>query len=363
VTATDDISALGNALAEIADRVARYRGERIGEQSTKAALIVPVLRALGWNVEDLDEVQFEYRTVRGDNPVDFALLLQRRPVLFIEAKALGENLRDRKWASQIVSYAAVAGVEWVVLTNGDEYWIYNALSKHDVEDKLFRAVSLSEDRPQAEEALRLLTKEELRNQSLGALWRAQMIDNRVRSAVEALFEPEPSPWLVRRIAKAAELTAGDVKAALSRARVTLDLPPAESVSGTPDTGVKQPSRPPRKRKAVRPETGSFDVTLKDLLNAGLLRPGLELRKTYLGTEVVATVETDGQVRVGSQIVRSLSVAGGIARVEVKGPPADGRPYYQTNGWTFWEYEDDSGHRHAIDKIRQQYLAARTEARG
>jgi predicted type IV restriction endonuclease len=109
LSATDDISVIGHALAEIAERAARYRGERIGEQSTKAALIVPLLRALGWDVEDLDEVQFEYRTVRGDNPVDFALLLQRRPVLFIEAKALGENLRDRKWASQIVSYAAVAG--------------------------------------------------------------------------------------------------------------------------------------------------------------------------------------------------------------------------------------------------------------
>jgi hypothetical protein len=360
VSETDDISLLGRALAEIAERVARYRSERITEQSTKAALITPLLRALGWDVENLDEVQFEYRTVRGDNPVDFALLLQRRPVLFIEAKALGENVRDRKWASQIVSYAAVAGVEWVVLSNGDEYRIYNALSKHDVEDKLFRSVSLSEDRVEAEEALRLLTKEELRNQSLGELWRSQLIDNKVRSAVEALFEPEPSPWLVRRVASAAELTAGDVKAALTRARITLDLPPAVGRASEPSTRAEKPRvRKRAKRSEAVRETASYDVTLKDLLDAGLVRPGLELRKIYLGTEVRASVESDGRVRVGSQIFKSLSVAGGIARTSVKGPPTDGRPYYQTNGWTFWEYEDEAGHRRPINEIRKQYLAART----
>ena len=306
-------------------------------------------------------MQFEYRTVRGDNPVDFALLLQRRPVLFIEAKALGENLKDRKWASQIVSYAAVAGVEWVVLTDGDGYRIYNALSKHDVEDKLFRSVSLSGDIKQAEEALRLLTKDELRNQSLGALWQAQLIDNKVRGAVEALFEPEPDAWFVRRIAQATQLPPSDVKAALTRARVTLDLPPAEG-----RTEPLPPKKPPGQKKGrsdgAQRHAASYDVTLNDLLDAGLIRPGLELRKTYLGTDVRASVEPDGRVRVGSQVISSLSVAGGIARAEVKGAPTDGRPYYQTNGWTFWEYEDDAGRRHPIDEIRQRYLAARAGTR-
>ena len=238
------------ALGEIAERVNRYRGERVGEQNTKAGLIVPILRALGWNVEDLDEVHLEYRGVPIDKPVDYALLLQRKPVLFIEAKALGENLNDRRWASQIVSYAAVAGVEWVVLTNGDEYRIYNALSEHDVEDKLFRTVRVSGDLAEAEDALRLLTKDALRNKSLAALWRAQSIDNRVRRAVEALFEPEPSTWLVRRLAKNTEgLTAGDVKAALSRARITLDLPAAE-LPLTP-TAAELPSTAPAPEERIQ----------------------------------------------------------------------------------------------------------------
>ena len=77
---------LRQTLEDVAERVERYRGAHIGEQNTKATLIVPVLRALGWNVEDLDEVHLEYKFKSQDRPVDYALMLQRKPVLFIEAK-------------------------------------------------------------------------------------------------------------------------------------------------------------------------------------------------------------------------------------------------------------------------------------
>ena len=62
--------------------------------------------------------------------------------LFVEAKALGGNLNDRRWANQIMGYAAVAGVEWVVLTNGDEYRIYNSHATVPVEQKVFRTTDV-----------------------------------------------------------------------------------------------------------------------------------------------------------------------------------------------------------------------------
>ena len=102
-----------------------------------------------------------------------------------------QDLNDRRWASQVVSYAAVAGVEWVMLTNGDGYRIYNAHAPVDLDQKLFGSVQISHDASDAADALRLLTKESLRSRSLEALWRAQSIDNRVRQAVEALFDPNP----------------------------------------------------------------------------------------------------------------------------------------------------------------------------
>ena len=40
--------------------------------------------------------------------MDYGLLALRAPKLFVEAKPLGENLDDRRWASQIMGYASVA---------------------------------------------------------------------------------------------------------------------------------------------------------------------------------------------------------------------------------------------------------------
>src|SRR6266852_713750 len=88
-------------------KITRYAGP-MGEQNTKAALIEPVLRVLGWDIEDPDEVHREYKQRSMDNPVDYALVLDGKPVLFVEAKGLRENLDGRSWAGQILGYAAVA---------------------------------------------------------------------------------------------------------------------------------------------------------------------------------------------------------------------------------------------------------------
>jgi len=100
---------------------------------------------LGWDTHDPDEVFREYRRKPQDNPVDHALFLHRSPRLFVEAQGLGTNLLDRKWVSQTLGYATVVGVEWCVLTNGDEYRLYNAHAPVDVEEKLFRSVTVSDD--------------------------------------------------------------------------------------------------------------------------------------------------------------------------------------------------------------------------
>ena len=96
---------LESVLATVRGRIAHYRGQGIGEQDTKAALIVPVLRALGWDTEDLEDVKLEYKRRPADNPVDYALVLLREPRLFIEAKSLGAistttSGRTRSWPTR-----------------------------------------------------------------------------------------------------------------------------------------------------------------------------------------------------------------------------------------------------------------------
>jgi hypothetical protein len=107
-----DVPELRDAIKQGAERLERIhrQSQRLGEQNTKASLIEPIIEALGWDIRDPDEVHREYRRRGTDNPVDYALVEQRAPRLFIEAKGLDENLDDPRWANQIIAYATVAGV-------------------------------------------------------------------------------------------------------------------------------------------------------------------------------------------------------------------------------------------------------------
>jgi hypothetical protein len=373
---------LAAVLAQARERVVRHRGSAIGEQNTKATLIEPILRALGWDLEDLEEVRREYRRRPADNPVDYALHLLRTPRLFVEAKGLDENLDDRRWASQIMGYAVVAGVQWVVLTNGDEYRIYNAHAPVPVEEKLFRAIRLSEEGARAEDVFDLIAKERMQENWIDALWNAHFVDRQLRTVIEGLFSGIPDPSLIRIVAKRVPaLSRADVRAGLTRARVHLDFPIEPLGLGTsraaglrllepePGAGEGLPAPPvPRSRPQPRSAPGRSpartapEVSLLQLIGAGLIAPPLDLERTYLGHRVTARVEADGRVWCLGQRYESLSTAGGVARASVPGAPT-GRPFPQTNGWSFWRFRDSNGRLQPIDALRERYRRQMASATG
>ncbi len=343
---------LAEALAVIGRRLATYSGRSIGEQNTKVGLISPLLRALGWEVEDLSEVHLEYRRRPGDKPVDYALLINSTPRLFVEAKALGENLEDRKWANQIMGYATVAGVRWVVLTNGDEYRLYNSHAIVPVEDKLFRTVRISDASGAAAETLALLSKENIAQ--LEALWQEDFVDRRVQVALTELFEPEPDVALVRLIRRrlSSEISTREIKQALTRATLR---PSGRSAATAVDPVPFVAAEQPRSAKSFGEGTPWSGVTLGDVVSAGLFALPADLSRRYKGYDLRARVEADGRVSFAGQLYGSLSVAGMMARRSVIGE--DRRA--QTNGWTFWKYTGKDGSLHPMDELRQQLWAART----
>jgi hypothetical protein len=362
------VTALETILTQVRERIVRYRDSPIGEQDTKAALIDPVLRALGWDVEDLEEVQREYRLKSTDNPVDYALSILRTPRLFVEAKALGGNLNDRRWANQIMGYAAVAGVEWVILTNGDEYRIYNSHATVPVEEKVFRTIRIADEGSRADDTLAVLSKERMKENWIDVLWKAHFVDRQIRAALEELFSPAPDPSLVRLLGKrVTTLSPGEIKAGLGRVRVRLDFPeetPPDRPPAPVPAPAPRPARPSGRRRATpSPQaqggphgeaTPWRNVSVQDLIAAGLIKPPLHLEKTYKGRRATGRLEADGRVTYDGKTFDSLSIAAGVARASVIGAPP-GRKYPQTNGWTFWRFKDANGELKPVDCLRQRHF--------
>jgi len=173
----------------------------------------------------MDEARREYRRKPQDNPVDYALFLNSTESLFIEAKLLDKDLNDRKWISQNLSYATVVGVRWCVLTNGDEYRIYNSHAAVEVERKLFRSVCISDtaDANYATDTLHLLSKEQMQGRLPDELWKVHFIDGNVSCSLESLLANEDS-GLIRLLRKKAKgITPAKVRASLKRAKILIDF--------------------------------------------------------------------------------------------------------------------------------------------
>lgn len=227
----------------------KVRRESIGEENTKSTLIDPILTALGWNLEELEEVCREYRRKPKDNPVDYALFMLRSPCLFVEAKALDKELHDRKWASQIISYAAVVGVEWCVLTNGDEYRIYNSHATVDIEEKLFRTIRVSDETQEkcTLDTLDLLSKNKMGEKLINTLWKAHFVDHRVKAALVDILNNDDGALtrLVRK--KIPGLSRSEIRDSLKRAAFLVDFPVIAIQGSTKpvvprkgDTRIKKP---------------------------------------------------------------------------------------------------------------------------
>jgi hypothetical protein len=185
----------------------------------------------------MDEVRREYRRKPQDNPVDYAMLLNRTECLFVEAKSLEKDLRDHKWVMQNLTYATGAGVQWCVLTNGDEYRIYNAHAPVAAEERLFRSVRISETESKfLADTLFLLSKEMMRGTLLDELWKAHFVDRNVRAALDGLLADQDA-GLARLIQKrAAALTPADIPSSVrdTRAFHKMGWPDAYGARGFSD---------------------------------------------------------------------------------------------------------------------------------
>jgi predicted type IV restriction endonuclease len=358
------MSDLSRVLEEVRKKLVAYRGRELNEQDTKTALIDPVLRALGWHVGDLEEVSQEYKLKPQDKPVDYAFFLIRTPKLFLEAKARGQNLDDRKWAGQIMGYAAVAGVKWTVITNGDEYRIYNACVDVPVDEKMFRAVKISDGTSTAEETLGLLSKDRIRDNDIEILWKAHFVDRQVRLALEELIAAETDFSLIRLLKKkVTELSPKDIRASLARVRVRFDFPieselpkagegeasAERSEAARKAWDTRRKSRPAVESKQPKKSKPFIGVTLKDVIVAGLLKAPLKLTVHYKNHDLEADLLPDGTVTFQRNNYPSSSTAAEIARGTITGRPM------HTNGWTFWKYRNEGGKLVFLDTARQEYL--------
>ena len=154
------------------------------ETRTRQVLIDPLLAALGWDVTDPAQVTLEYAS--GNGRADYALLGPGRPVAVVEAKRLEQQL-DAKHSMQVLNYANEQGIKYMVVTNGDEWKMYDVFKHAPLTERVLMSLKISANPPH-ESAIQSLR-----------LWNPNLAsDSQPMAPVEPILispqpEPEPKP--------------------------------------------------------------------------------------------------------------------------------------------------------------------------
>lgn len=143
------------------------------EETTKQALILPLLDILGFSAFDPTKVRAEHVAdfpgAKAGERVDYALFSNGLPVMFIEAKACAQNLNNH--CPQLSRYYnATPEVAISAITNGREWRFFTDLvNKNIMDDKPFLTLHLDQPTEDAAEQLLRFHHDQFQPDALRAL--------------------------------------------------------------------------------------------------------------------------------------------------------------------------------------------------
>ncbi len=288
---------LADQLAELAELASKLKakGQDLSEANTKVSFIQPILEALGWRVTDPDEVLLEY-PVYGGTRLDYALLVDAKPALYLEAKSLRASMSDASFIAQTVSYASNDGIRWCVLSNGLIWRIYKSDTLAPADKKLLAGADIREatdafGAARVASTLAYLSKESLAAGRLDEWGERVFLDTAVRRALDSLFA-EGSVGLVGLVRKHLEEPYPPKKVKESLQRLSSDGDPQTVTKAS--TPAKEPAgRSDAARKTWESRRASFSlehhtagkpeaiVDLFGKLDARLMALGPDVERVFL----------------------------------------------------------------------------------
>ena len=142
-------------LDQIADQADDQLEHIENEESTKHALVIPFVKALGYDVYDLSEVVPEFTAdfaEKKGEKVDYAIFHDGSPAVLVECKTAGSDLAVEH-AEQLFRYFQVTDARIGILTNGVCYRLFSDLEeKNKMDERPFLELDLFDfSEPEVEE--------------------------------------------------------------------------------------------------------------------------------------------------------------------------------------------------------------------
>lgn len=122
-------------IIQFSKRAEKIKGELGTEEATKNALIMPFFQVLGYDVfnpfEFVPEFTADVCSKKGEK-VDYAILIDEKPTILIEAKSVNDNLTNHD--AQLYRYFTATEAKFAILTNGIVYKFFTDLEEKNKMD-------------------------------------------------------------------------------------------------------------------------------------------------------------------------------------------------------------------------------------
>ena len=123
-------------LKQFSKRVSSLKNSIQTEEATKTSIIMPFFNLLGYDVFNPEEFVPEFTAdvgIKKGEKVDYAIVLDSKPVILVEAKWIGETLE--KHDSQLFRYFGTTSAKFAILTNGIIYRFFTDLDEPNKMDE------------------------------------------------------------------------------------------------------------------------------------------------------------------------------------------------------------------------------------
>jgi len=261
----DAAPALRAALDQLKQYLA-HPGDKLSEADTRAFFIDPLVAALGYS--GFADVARELLLKDTKERLDYLLRIDGLPRVGIEAKAIGQELTDSD-AAQVIQYCSILGIEWAVVTNARQWWLYHQFAQAPLQGKLVFKLDLAGWNSDAQfdavaAQLLLLSKQAFTDAGGPAMWmRAQKLDASLRDALTNPQSPETEYLRNRLQADVTGVTTEDI-AAWAKSKLAEPMPALPIQTWH----VSQPPSHPDAVNAITPDVVAQGKTAYWLVPAG-----------------------------------------------------------------------------------------------
>ena len=334
------------------------KGKKFNEQDTRNGLINPLFEKLDWEF-DGETLRCEFRRKKFNEPVDYAFFRSgytQKPLLLVEAKALGTNLQEGKFIRQICAYLVTIGAQWGVLTDGNTYMMYNTKAGDSYEEHNFLTLQIknadTEDdiKKIADDLIKFIGRDSLENNERQNYYDEIVIDRHIENALKSLFT-KPFDVLTGAIRTKFKLEHSNTDQILTikKQQVTSYLEKLKNNEGKISFTINdvesssdnaQPQQKGVGAKVERTRKNKRE-TIPDLFNEGLIKAGDIWHFNYKGKRTTGKITDNGQLEVNGVSYDSPSAAGKAITGK------------ECAGWDKWRYGEQEKSQ-PISDLRERY---------